>query len=312
MKSKMNLQLFGEGGDGGAPGAAEGGAAEAAVSQVAAGKKTSSNPLANVQYGIQEGKEAEADAAQVVTPEETPPDRKKEFEKLIKGEYKEQYDERVQAVLNKRFKTQGLLEERQRQMAPIMDILAQKYGVDTTDGIDYEKLRQAIYDDDTYYEEEALQKGIPVAALKEMKRMERENTEFKQAMAERQREDANHKAYESLLKQSDEVKKLYPGFDLATEMDNQNFARLIAANVDARTAYEVVHRDEIQPAMAQYVAQRTAQKIAQNIQSGNTRPTENGAATSGGIVAKTDVSKLTREDRAEIMRRVAKGERIKF
>lgn len=311
MKYRMNLQLFGEGGDGGAPGAA-GGEAEAAVSQVAAGKKTSSNPLANVQYGIQEGEKAESGTAQVITFEETTPDRKSEFEKLIKGEYKEQYDERVQALLNKRFKTQGVLEERQRQMAPIMDILAQKYGVDTTDGIDYEKLRQAIYDDDAYYEEEALQKGIPVSALKEMKRMERENTEFKQAMAEREREDANHKAYETLLRQSDEVKKLYPGFDLATEMDNQNFARLIAANVDARTAYEVVHRDEIQPAMAQYVAQRTAQKIAQNIQSGTNRPTENGAAASGGIVAKTDVSKLTKDDRAEIMRRVARGEKIRF
>ena len=316
MKYKMNLQLFGEGGDGGATSAAAEGAGSAAETQVAAGKG-SRNPLANVKYGIQPEEKAEADTAQEeVLPSnpsvEVETDRKAEFERLIKGEFKEQFDERVHELLNKRFKNQEELMDRQKKMEPILDILAKKYGVDTKEGIDFEKLTNAIYEDDAYYEEEALAKGIPVSALKEMKRMERENAQIRQAMEERQRQDANKRAYQELLRQSEEVKKVYPGFDLAKEMQNPDFGRLIAANVDARAAYEVVHRDEIQPAMAQYVAQRTAQKIANNIQSGAARPAENGAASKGGAITKTDVTKLTKEDRAEIMRRVARGEKISF
>lgn len=321
MKYKLNLQLFGEGGEGGAPAAAEEGAgtqAEGTQTQVAAGKRArKGNPLANVQYGIQDKPaEAEAAAAQEGTPSNNADnpviDRNAEFEKMIKGDFKEQFDARVQSILEKRFKSQDAMAERQKQLEPILQILAEKYGVDTKDGVDIEKLTKSIYEDDSYYEQEAMEKGIPVSALKDIKRMERENAQMKQAMEERQRQDRNKQAYEELLRQAGEVKGVYAGFDLKTEMGNPQFQRLIAAGVDARTAYEVVHRDEIQPAMAQYVAQRTAQSIANNIQAGARRPAENGASPNSAYVSKTDVSKLSKADRAEIMRRVAAGEKIKF
>lgn len=317
---KMNLQLFADGGDGGAPAAAAeaaGTQAGEAKAQVAAGEKArKGNPLANIRYGIQESQEAEAAAAQEETPSNSADnpiaDKNAEFEKLIKGEFKEQYDARVQSTLEKRFKSQDAVIERQKQLDPILQILAEKYGVDTKDGVDIEKLTKAIYEDDSYYEQEAMEKGIPVAVLKDIKRMERENAQIRQAMEERQRQDRNQQAYQELLRQSDETKKVYPGFELKKEMENPQFQRLIAAGVDARAAYEVIHREEIQPAMAQYVAERTAQRIANDIQSGARRPTENGASPNSATVSKTDVSKLTKEDRMEIMRRVAAGEKIRF
>lgn len=319
----MDLQIFAEGGDGGATGAAAGaevGQAAENTSQVAAGSKKTSgkgNPLANVKYGIQDPEGAEIDAAGA---EGTPsnaeiqePDRNAEFDKLIKGDYKEQFDARVQDILARRFKSQEALAERQKQLDPILGMLADKYGVERNgQELDYAKLEKAICDDDSYYEQEALEKGVPVATLKELKRMERENTRMKEAMEERQRQDRNHRAYEALLQQADETKKVYPGFNLKTEMQNPDFSRLIAANVDAKTAYEVVHKDEIQPAMAQYMVQRTADKISKSIQAGQKRPTEAGASSQSAAVSKTDVSKLTKADREEIMRRVAMGERIRF
>lgn len=320
----MDLQIFadGGGGDGGATGAAAGaevGQAAENTSQVAAGKKTSgkANPLANVRYGIQDSEGAEIDAAKgegnPSNAELQESDRNAEFDKLIKGDYKEQFDARVQDILARRFKSQEALAERQKQLDPILGMLADKYGVERNgQELDYAKLEKAICDDDSYYEQEALEKGVPVATLKELKRMERENARMKEAMEERQRQDRDHKAYEALLRQADETKKVYPGFNLRTEMQNPDFSRLIAANVDAKTAYEVVHKDEIQPAMAQYMVQRTAEKISKNIQSGQKRPTEAGASSQGAAVTKTDVTKLTKEDRAEIMRRAAMGEKIRF
>ena len=312
---KLNLQLFGEGtGTGaGAGAAAPGGEGTQAVTQPATGQ--SRNSLSDVKYGIQEETQGEADTSKGV---QTPPvetiDRKAAFEQLIKGDYKDEYNARVQEAINKRFKANDAAAERQKSLAPILEILGNKYGIDASDidKMDLNALSKAIMDDDSYYEQEAVEKGITVEALKNIKRMEAENKQMKEAMAQRQKQDQTRRAYEELLKQSDEVMKVYPTYNLATEMANPDFARLVANGVNAKTAYEVVHKDEIQPAMAQYIANQTAQKIANDIQAGQRRPAENGANSQSSSVVKTDVTKLTKEDRAEIARRVARGETIRF
>lgn len=310
---KLNLQLFGEGGGEGAAASAPGGEGTQAVNQPATGK--SRNPLANTKYGIQEGEQGEADTSTgVQTPNVETIDKKAAFEQLIKGDYKDEYNARIQEALNKRFKANDAVAERQKSLNPILEILGNKYGIDASDieKMDLNALSKAIMEDDSYFEKEAVEKGISVQMLKEIKRIEAENKQMKDAMEQRQKQDQSRKAYEVLLEQSKGVKTLYPGFDLATEMNNPNFGRLIANGVDCRTAYEVVHRDEIQPAMAQYIANQTAQKISNDIQSGARRPAENGASSQASSVVKTDVTKLTREDRAEIARRVARGEKIRF
>lgn len=312
MFYKLYLQLFGEGGAE-APAASEGEGTQA-VNQPATGK-SSKNSLANVRYGIQEEVKEEADTSEgVQTPAVKTADRKAAFEQMIKGEYKEEYDARVQEAISKRFKASDAVAERQRSLNPILEMLGNKYGVDTSDinNMDLDKLSKAIMDDDSYYETEAMEKGVSVKVLKDIKRMEAENKQMKEAMENRQRQDRNRRAYEELVRQSDEVKQIYPGFDLRTEMNNPKFGRLIANGVDARTAYEVVHRDEIQPAMAQHIAKKTEEKLSNHIQSGANRPPENGASSQSATVVKTDVTKLTKEDRAEIARRVQRGEKIRF
>ena len=63
-----------------------------------------------------------------------------------------------------------------------LELLAKKYGVDANDT---EALNKAIEEDDAYYEEEALEKGITVQQLKEIRRMEKENVELKRQMQEK-------------------------------------------------------------------------------------------------------------------------------
>ena len=297
----LSLQIFAEGtGDGGT---AEG---QGVTAGVASQQKGVSNPLADVKYGIQEDA---APTAEVQTSNTAVIDRNAEFEKLIKGEYKDLYDARMQDTIQKRLKSSKETVEKYNSLAPTLEMLAKKYGVDIGD---IDSLNKAIQEDDSYYEEEALEKGITVQQLKEIRKMERENAALKAQMEEAQRQENGKKLYASWMQQADETKKVYPSFDIQTEMNNPKFLELLRSNIDVRTAYEVTHKDEIIQGAMQFTAQTVESKLAKKIASNGARPAENGMNSQSAAVVKSDVSQLSREDRAEIIRRVQRGEKIRF
>ena len=82
--------------------------------------------------------------------------------------------------------------------------------------------------------------------------------------------------------------------------------------MDVGSAYLVLHKDDVIPAAMQHVAQTVEQKLASNIAANGARPTENGMKSQGASVVKSDVTQLSKLDRAEINRRVARGEKISF
>ena len=295
----LNLQLFAEGaGDGGT---AEGqGVTEAAALPQTKGVKN--NPLANVKYGIQE---ETAPAAEVTTA----PDLNAEFEALIKGKYKEQYDARTQDTIQKRLKGQKEIVDKYNALQPTLEAMASKYGVDVGD---IEALNKAIEEDDSYYEQEAIENGMTVQQLKEVKKMQRENAALKAQMEEAQRQENGKKLYAQWMTQAEEAKKVYPSFDIRAEMENPKFLELLRSNIDVRTAYEVTHKDEIIAGAMQFTAKTVEQKVANKIAANGARPTENGMNSQGASLVKSDVSQLSKADRAEIIRRVQRGEKIKF
>ena len=296
-----SLQIFAEGAGDGGTAQGQGVMAEAASQQT----KGAKNPLADVKYGIQE----EAAPAAEVQKHTEAPDLNAEFEKLIKGQYKEQYDARVQDTIQKRLKSSKETVDKYNALTPTLELLASKYGVDAND---IEALSKAISDDDAYYEQEALEKGMSVKQLKEIKKMERENADLRKQMQEAQRQENGKKLYAAWMTQAEDAKKVYPGFDLKTEMANPKFLDLLKSNIDVRTAYEVLHKDEIIPAAMQFTAKTVESKIAKSIASGASRPTENGMSSQSAAVVKSDVSQLSKADRQEIIRRVQRGEKIRF
>ena len=295
----LSLQLFAEGaGDGGT---AEG---QGATAGVASQQKAVSNPLADVKYGIQE------EAAPVAEVQNTAVvDRNAEFERLIKGEYKDLYDARMQDTIQKRLKSSKETVDKYNALTPTLEMLAQKYGVDIGD---IESLNKAIQEDDSYYEEEALEKGISVQQLKEIRKMERENAALKAQMEEAQRQENGKKLYATWMQQAEEAKQIYPSFNIETEMANPKFVDLLRSNIDVRTAYEVLHKDDIIRGAMQFTAQAVESKIAKKVASNGSRPSENGMSSQSAAVVKSDVSQLSKADRAEIIRRVQRGEKIRF
>lgn len=309
---RLNLQLFADGGAGAAGGTgAEGATGVTATAAVPQTKGVKSNPLANVVYGKQENAvqvaNAQENAAETVPAE--PVDRNAEFEKLIKGEYKDLYDQRVQDTVQKRLKGTKETVDKYNALSPTLELLAKKYGVDASN---IEALNKAIEDDDSYYEQEAIEKGVSVEQLKEFKKMEKENAELKRIQQEQDAKEKGAQLYASWMEQAEKAKAVYPSFDLRAEMGNQKFLDLLRANIDVRTAYEVIHKDDIIPAAMQFTAKTVEQKLTKKIIAGVARPSENGISSQSAAQVKSDVSQLTKADRAEIIRRVQRGEKIRF
>jgi len=329
----LNLRQF-EGAAGAAPaGAAPAGASPAGGEGSAGVPAAGENRAQTVRYGMQsdsdgagesqpgresvseaaEGEQAPAagerpeESSQVKTTSDTLEARKAEFEKLIKGEYKDLFDQRMHAVINRRFAETRALQEQSQKVRPILDTLRQKYGV-----ADVDQLARAIENDDSYYEQEAEEQGISVQQLKRIKKMERENQELRRAREEMQRRQGAEKVYQKWVDEADQVKAVYPGFDLEAEIKNPGFARMLRAGVDLKTAYQVLHMDEVIGGAMSYTASQVAQATVANIKAKAARPAENGINAGAGVIVKNDVSKLSADDRREIARRVARGEEIRF
>ena len=304
----LNLQLFAEGAGGGDGGTGAEGQAGVSATAAVSQKGAKSNPLANVVYGkqaeaVKEGTSPVAEVNQ--TPTE---DRNAKYEAFIK-EHKDLDDARIQNIVQKRLKGSKETVEKYEALTPTLEILAKKYGVDASD---IKALNKAIEEDDSYFEEEALEKGISVEQLKEIRKMERENSELRKQVEEKERRENANRTYATWMEQAEKTKAVYPTFDFRTEMQNQQFVNLIQNNVDVRTAYEVVHKDDIISGAMQFTAKQVEQKLANKIIAGGARPAENGNSSQSATVVKSDVSQLSKADRSEIIRRVQRGEKIRF
>lgn len=232
-----------------------------------------------------------------------------ELDSLIKGEYKEAYNKRVSAIVKDRLKGSKETVDKYNKLSPTLEVLARKYGVDPTD---VDALNRAIEDDDSYFEDEALERGISVAELKTIRKLERDNAELKREIADKEnREKADRQVLE-WTKQEEAAKAKYPMLNLQDEIRNPQFASLLKSGIDVETAFKVVHMNEIIPAAMQYSAKEVASKISGAREMNRARPTEAAANPTVPNSVKTDVSKLTREDRNRLYEEAKRGKHITF
>ena len=235
------------------------------------------------------------------------PNTEETFDDLIKGKYKADFDKRMQAAIKKRVGDTNALKAENAKMREALNVAMQRYG--TPDG-DWDALTNALIEDDQYLEKEAYEKGIDKDTLRTMKRIEHENEKLKANQAELERKARQEQAYQKLLAEKEEVSQIYPNFDLDVEVANPQFESLVRNGVDLKTAYEVVHHNEILPQAIKFASDKTKSDVAKAVASGMSRPSELGAGATNSPSGKVDVSKLTREQRAELNQRAAAGERI--
>lgn len=242
------------------------------------------------------------------------------FDDLLNdAEYKDEFNKRVQDIVQKRIKNAKASEDKLTKLTPLLDLIAHKYNVDL-ETTDIDELVQKVTDDDELYEQEALEKGLPVDALKQIRKVESENALLRRAEADRQaeKEEAERRAafneqFQKLRDEGNAVKAMYESFDFDTEMRNPDFMRLaFTPGVGVKTAYEIIHKDEIIGGAMQYAAKKAQQQAAASIASGSKRPVEGWTGNNSPANTKIDVSALTPQQRKEYIKRAARGEKITF
>lgn len=306
---RMKLDLFdGEGGgDGGTAAGESTGQAD-----------TGSQEPTKILYGKQEeGAEPEDSPQELDIPAEgesqttsdTLEEKRKAFRELIGGEYKDLYQQELNRVLDRRFRQSKGLETKLGEYQPLIDTLMDRYGVE---GGDLKQLQRAIESDETYWESAAEEAGMSTEQYKAFARMKRENSQMRQALEQRQRQQSVNRQMQTWYSQAEQARQLYPELDLNRESQDPRFVSMLKAGVPVQHAYEVIHMDEIKTGVAQRTARTTAQQVTDNVRARGNRPAENGVSGGSGFLVKSDVSKLTKKDRAEIARRAAHGEKIIF
>lgn len=246
-----------------------------------------------------------SDTTQVAAEEKE--DLDADFEALIKGKYKAQYDARFQQGINARHKDYMQNKQQLESLNPMLDMLKEKYGVS-----DVGELQKAIMDDDSYYEQEAVDRGMTVEQLKYMKQMERENKAYKEREQETIKEQMQREKIEGWLRQETEFKQKAPEFSLRAELANPEFERLLAAGVNVETAFNVIHQDEIMSGAMNYTAKKAVEKTVNDIKARGMRPSENGLGTTATEPKRKTVGEMTGEEILEMANKAKKGEKISF
>lgn len=224
-------------------------------------------PDAGVQ-GVKQ--EVLTDTAQPLETTASDPDA--EFERLIRGKFKDQYNARVRDIVQKRLKDRKNTLEQYQTLEPAPDSLADEHGVQAKDP------KALTIDGD-------LQPRQPDQVMEQ---------------------------YDQWITQEQQARELYPSLELQQELQNPRFRALLRAGAPVGDAYLVVHRDEIIPAMMRYSADAAREKLANRIAANDIRPPETAMSAQSSAVVKQDVSRMTREQRQDIIRRVQQGEIIRF
>ena len=288
MKKHYVLRLFD--GEGTAPGGAEGEANNANYDGVA-------DQEPEVIYGRRE--------------EEPQNDNTEEEEvssyEQFKSQFKDDYQKDVQRIIDKRFKNAKKVESERNDLKgkidTLTDVLGARYGTNN-----YDELLEAINADESLIEAGALEKGMSTEEYRATLKADR-----LQKQLDAQSQQAEQEALVAKWQQeAEELKELYPDFNLEEEIENEEFAADLQSGKSMRKAYQNAHFDDILSGVIRYTAESTKSAISKAKQTRQSRPSENGARSAAAAIVKSDVNSLTEKDMEDIEKRLLKGEHISF
>lgn len=207
--------------------------------------------------------------------------KQRAFRALIAGEYKDEYAQATQRMIDKRFKQYKTMETEHQAIAPVVTALHGYYGTTDTDG-----LLAAM---SAHHKQSHSQRQQTLDALRKL-----------QAVREG---FGTHLAAEAKLRdwqtQADKLQQVYGDFDLAKAAADPTFLAMLKAGVPMDKAWLSLR-------MPAAVGSRRSRPTV------TSRPAENGIADRSVSLPGTNVSRLSRDQRAELARRSLKGETIRL
>ena len=228
----------------------------------------------------------------------------------IKGEFKDLYGQDVSNAIQHRFKNQADLSGQIDQISNDLSPLFMNYGLKAGD---FEGLKNAIANDDVFFQAQAERAGLDVEQYKENLRLKAEaerGRQITEAYEQQQRQNAMFAQWEN---EAAQLQQAFPGFDLGLEIQhNEEFAKLISNGVPVRNAFLTTHAEEIFEGSNANASKVATQNVLNTIHQRASRPAEGAMHPGAALVRKSDPSSLSNDDIDEINRRVAMGETVSF
>lgn len=305
-KLLLNLQLFADGGDGGAAG-------EGAVGgESTTGAEVPAAIPERAKERYKKAVEKHAPTVQPTTEQNVTTSDKKSYADLIKSdEYKDEHQAYMEKTIGDRLKRYKGIEAQNTQMLGLLETVAAKYGVDVTSESFLTDLTKKIDEDNSYYENYAMEHDMSPEEARKIVTMERKIQTIEAQKQAEQRQEAMRQQIQLLRQNAERTKARFPDFDLDTEMQDEKFRRLCAVNNgDTTAAYMACHWDKVVPGMVQSASQQVAVQTAQAVAANKARPVENGISGNASSVVTQDFSKMSLKELrayAEEQRRKQQG-----
>ncbi len=203
--------------------------------------------------------------------------------------HKEEHEAYIKKTMGERLKKYKGIEENLGKHKAILDTVAQKYGVSPDDENFLETLSQKVDEDDSYYDNYAMEHDISAQEARRIVTMERKARQFDAQEQERQRQEQMRQHIMVLRQNAEKTKAQFPDFDLETEMQDERFRRLCAANNgDTTAAFMACHYNEILTNTVQRASKKIQEQTAQAVAFNKARPIENGLSSQAPSVVQQD------------------------
>lgn len=276
----MDLFIFD--GEGTGEGGADGGAADAA-GQVAADNNAVGAENATAEEGTAEDLDAE-------------------FDEIIKGKYKDQFERKFKTLSERRFRGQRQMKSELEAYRKTMDRIMPRYEAKTLD-----ELNAKLDNDDNYIRVKAAEKGMSEDTCREYLAMEERLFESDR----RDRERAKSEQIEAWMREAEEMRQIYPDFDLETEFNrSEDFFNRVNSGQPMLEAYRSVYFDDLLNSALKAGMREASAKTVESIRSQKQRPSENGTGHGSPGKSGKNIMALTRAECDELEKRVARGERV--
>lgn len=289
------LQLFAEGGDGGASAGGEGssvGAETGGRDPFANAPKKARDLFKKMQSeakgDITSAETKASDEDTPTTKEETPPTQEKKlsFKELIASEeYKPDYERHIQKAVKDRTKR---FDTEMGEVNEILALVGQKYGLDTASETFRADLTKALQDDDSVYEKYAEEHDVPIEEAKNIVNLKQQLERANKQAEERRIMDENAKVINALRTSAEQTKLKYPDFDLDTAIQDPRFRQLTKAwGGNTTMAYESLNHSAIVQEAERRAAAEAKQAVANSVRSNLSRPAEGGISSSTNTATDT-------------------------
>lgn len=249
-----------------------------------------------------------------------------EFEKLIKGKFKNVYQNRAQSLVKDRLSTKNKqisdMQKKESTGNQIFALIANKYNVQPDD---LDGLLKAVTEDKDLFAEKALAAGVTTEEARNNFFTQQKTNAQEEELETLRREKAARELDTHLRTIAAETMKEFPNFNLEDEFQNPSFRTaldFIAQQrneqnektgrndeiYDLTTAYKMSHFDELQKELVKRSSSAALIAAAQSIQSGARRPTENAVKKSGTTTQRKSVEDMSDAEFDAFYAKVRRGE----